>query len=734
MKKFLLIFITFVLILISLSGCFSYWQGDSAELIISVSGANRSTVYNPTATETHKKLDHEVTLTRGKETLNFTFKAGEALEVTLSPGNWNVRVDSYLGKEIYATGSKDVVLKLGQNYATIDMENAILVSFDANKGSGTINPIVIKVNRGSTTLPDGNGFSRIGYTFDSWNTKADGSGTTYRAGSTYTNNSNNKSNITMYAQWVLSSTLKNVTFNSVSANGGTSQTTTQLTLTFNQAITGLTAADITLSGVSGVNKGTLSGSGPTYTLSISGFTVGGTLNVAVSKSGYTISGTPKTITIYYYSGSSNTTVAFSGVTANGDSTTTTTQLTLTFDKVITGLTAADITLSSVSGVNKGTLSGSGPTYYLQISEFTTGGNLTVAVSKSGYNISGSPKTVDIYYYVAPQPPSGWTLVDVTNIFGNEYPNNTINCIAYGENMFVAGGNDGKMAYSEDGITWTAVTNSTFDTNDRINAIAYGNGTFVAVSSNCQMAYSKNGINWTVVTDSTFSKNDGYAQIFSITWGKDKFVAVGRKSEYNSHIAYSLDGETWMTAYDGYGYGIQFIAYGNDKFVAIWNNNSSGQVMYSGNGIDWTIPEENFITSKSVEGITWGSNGSTVNLFVIVTYGSYIHYSEDGLNWTMVLNNTFIVGPTNASIDSIAWGNNKFVAGSNFGETAYSSNGKDWTASDGIHFSIRGIAWGKDKFVAIGRVRQNGILGRQLRWTRSGVSHPLHDIWHLCHHF
>jgi hypothetical protein len=89
-----------------------------------------------------------------------------------------------------------------------------------------------------------------------------------------------------------------VTFSSVTANGSSSQTTTQLTLTFNQAITGLSAADITLSGVS-VTKGTLSGSGPTYTLPISGFTAGGTLNVAVAKSGYTVSGSPKTVTVYY---------------------------------------------------------------------------------------------------------------------------------------------------------------------------------------------------------------------------------------------------------------------------------------------------------------------------------------------------------------------------------------------------------------------------------------------------
>jgi len=188
----------------------------------------------------------------------------------------------------------------------------------------------------------------------------------------------------------------NPTFNSVTQNGSPTQTTTQLTLNFNQAIAGLNASDITLSGVSGITKGTLSGAGPTYTLPISGFSSGGTLNVVVAKSGYNISGSPKTATVYYYL--PPVAVTFNSVTANGSTTQTTTQLTLNFSQAINGLTASDITLSGVSGVTKGTLGGSGPTYTLPISGFTSGGTLSVAVANlSGYSVSGSPKTTTVYY-------------------------------------------------------------------------------------------------------------------------------------------------------------------------------------------------------------------------------------------------------------------------------------------------------------------------------------------------
>jgi len=77
---------------------------------------------------------------------------------------------------------------------------------------------------------------------------------------------------------------------------------------------------------------------------------------------------------------------------------------LTFSQVVTGLSASDITLSGVSGAGSitKTLSGSGPVYTLTIGNVTAGGTLSVAVTKSGYNIAGTPKTVDIIYTLGTQ--------------------------------------------------------------------------------------------------------------------------------------------------------------------------------------------------------------------------------------------------------------------------------------------------------------------------------------------
>jgi len=156
-----------------------------------------------------------------------------------------------------------------------------------------------------------------------------------------------------------------VTF-SVAADGSAAQTTTQLTLTFNHTIPGLSAQDITLSGVSGVNKGTLGGTGPVYTLPISGFTAGGSLNVAVVKSGFTINGSPKTVTVYYNANPVVRRVHFTGQTAT---------------ETYSGLSNNDIYLVKVNVSN------------LIVNAADSGGARSISLSPSRANISTPPAPV-----------------------------------------------------------------------------------------------------------------------------------------------------------------------------------------------------------------------------------------------------------------------------------------------------------------------------------------------------
>ena len=72
-----------------------------------------------------------------------------------------------------------------------------MVSFNANGGIGNMEPQVAVINN-AVTLPK-NTFSREGYVFDGWNTKADGSGKAYSNGDSL--GSKQSGTLTLYAQW-----------------------------------------------------------------------------------------------------------------------------------------------------------------------------------------------------------------------------------------------------------------------------------------------------------------------------------------------------------------------------------------------------------------------------------------------------------------------------------------------------------------------------------------------------
>lgn len=82
--------------------------------------------------------------------------------------------------------------------ATIDIPALApaTITFNANGGSGTV-PSAISTYVGVDNTIPSNSLTRTGYTFHSWNTASDGSGTTYATGSTIAPSGD----VTLYAQW-----------------------------------------------------------------------------------------------------------------------------------------------------------------------------------------------------------------------------------------------------------------------------------------------------------------------------------------------------------------------------------------------------------------------------------------------------------------------------------------------------------------------------------------------------
>lgn len=97
-----------------------------------------------------------------------------------------------------STGSSVHGTSSGSLTVTIPALTKHTISYNTNGGTGSINS-QDKYYGNNITLSDGTGFTRANHTLTGWNTSADGTGTPYALGATYSVNST--TNITLYAQW-----------------------------------------------------------------------------------------------------------------------------------------------------------------------------------------------------------------------------------------------------------------------------------------------------------------------------------------------------------------------------------------------------------------------------------------------------------------------------------------------------------------------------------------------------
>jgi hypothetical protein len=309
----------------------------------------------------------------------------------------------------------------------------------------------------------------------------------------------------------------------------------------------------------------------------------------------------------------------------------------------------------------------------------------------------------------------------------------VQAVAYGNGKFVAGsgysGKHGKIATSTDGASWTEIpptnaldiinpnTGNVASDKAGIYAITFGNGKFVAAANSSgfiaavdsmnysRIIYSQNGTTWTIADD--VSSIFGKSWIQAITWGGNKFVAVGSGGK----MAYSPDGVTW-TAVEDSTFGtarnnIYGIAWGNNKFVAV--GEYDGKMAYSPDGATWTAVEDSKFGTSSISAVAYGSNK-----FVAVGGGAKIAYSSDGVTWTAV-DGKGIFGDW--TIKAIAYGNGRFVAGDLLGTAATSTDGVTWTllgrsilgSAGNSDNTICAIAYGNNRFVAVGDVGRIAYL-------------------------
>lgn len=237
-------------------------------------------------------------------------------------------------------------------------------------------------------------------------------------------------------------------------------------------------------------------------------------------------------------------------------------------------------------------------------------------------------------------------------------------VAYNGSRWITVGvksiDDFGIFYSNDGISWTP-SNDGFSSVGR--GIAWGLDKWVTVGGD-GIKYSSDGINWNDATGSLFGFDGN-----GVAWNGLKWVAVG--SPGSQSIKTSLDGIYWLDAtgslFINGGAGVA--ASGTSMWVAVGSSSSSGNILHSTNGENWTVANNGFslrgkgVATNKEKWVSVGSNSDSINIL----------NSDNGEDWKAA-NNGFSNLGNGVATDGTTW---LAVGNDTSSRIKYSANGFDW---------------------------------------------------------
>ena len=273
----------------------------------------------------------------------------------------------------------------------------------------------------------------------------------------------------------------------------------------------------------------------------------------------------------------------------------------------------------------------------------------------------------------------WTVSSNSNTFLT----GTAFAVATDGNIFVAGGtpgggNSNSLLWSTDGNVWSGSTNGSSTFTAQVRAVAYGGGKWVAVgvsSAAAKLAYSTDGKTWSGATNSNIFGSTPTGVAYNGT----RWVATaqaGGGANPKTTIAYSDDGITWTAAanstsiFTTTAYGV---SWGGDKFVAVGQGTNT--IAYSTDGITWS-GSTNGNSVISILGYGVAYNGSQ---WVVAGQGTNtLAYSSNGTTWSGSTNGNSIISSSGLCV---AWSGTQWVAGGiSPNRMATSNDGMTWSAS------------------------------------------------------
>ncbi|HMJ90809.1 MAG TPA: hypothetical protein VK530_13395, partial [Candidatus Acidoferrum sp.] len=292
----------------------------------------------------------------------------------------------------------------------------------------------------------------------------------------------------------------------------------------------------------------------------------------------------------------------------------------------------------------------------------------------------------------------------------------------------------------------------FDAN--IVDVEYGNGVFVFASSTGNLLIHAPRNDGAPDLQSPALWRGVPFAARNLVFGNGRFVVAGRASAIDGALAASVDGTNWITYIPPAGFRFNNVAFGNGRFVASGNQNGGSgtniaMVLVSTNGGSWdatlftniimgdiafaagrfrtTVYSNDFNVSlrywlqSSVDGHDWRSdqvdpggcgapflaegNGRIAGVRNIADYHSCFDFAPRMTRFvysagTNLLNHS---GPyPQLSLNSICYGNRKFVAVGDVGVVATSSTGTNWSfIADGRTNAFYQALFHSNVFVAVG---------------------------------
>ncbi len=187
--------------------------------------------------------------------------------------------------------------------------------------------------------------------------------------------------------------------------------------------------------------------------------------------------------------------------------------------------------------------------------------------------------------------------------------NNLFCVTWANGIFVAGGLEGTLLTSPDGITWTAIASPAWHV---VRALVYGNGKWIASGAGT-VAVSSDTMNWTLESVGLLHFQTGAA------FGNGIFVLPG----HAGRVISSPDAVTWQATSAPSPQNLDCAAFGNGLFAM----GSFGLIETTIDGISFesvTPP-----TTRSLRAMTFYEGQ-----FVATGGGETVLTSPDGKTWTL----------------------------------------------------------------------------------------------------